>query len=332
MDARITALLAAASLCLGCTAVVKSRVGDPPDGSADAPGDVEPDFDPDSCGLWGQVFLESPDDINVDTEDPTLDGYGRMSAAVLSTDSSGDPVSAGTIIEDVDALNHAWYCVPRDVLAGVDSGFVDIIFIDTMSHWEAAQYNQFKSIVSDPLVPTLYLASVYDPGTDYTVYTDLYWDGTTNRFDIPLSVRTSRLAVEVTFEGFTTGSGRRARICAYAAGVRESGAFTFVAIGATSVDITDDDVSSGSYGPFYVNAAAEVGQQYKVLLYYIEGRELFDDSSPYFRCGSTLTRRSCDLQCGVLAGPEGTTIDGALSYTIGPITGTCDLDELSVCP
>jgi hypothetical protein len=185
----------------------------------------------------------------------------------------------------------------------------------------------------DPLIPALYISSVYDPDTDYSVYTDLYRDGTESRFDIPLTVRTSRLPVEVTFEGFSFASGRRARLCAYAVAVRESPTFNFAAVGAMSVDLADGEVADGTYGPLYVNIAVETGQQYKVFIYYVQDSHVFDEAdSAYFRCGGLTTRRSCDLQCGVLAGQEGTVIDETLSYTITPVDGICDKDELSVCP
>ena len=268
---KLTAIPAAACLCLGCTVVVKDRVGDRPDGSVDAVDDgagdaiddVVPDFDPEVCGLWGQVYLENVDDINVDTADPTLDGYGSLLATLLTTNDLGEPLTVDTLLEDIDALGRSWYCVPPEMLTGVDGGYLNIIFIDTMSHWEDAQYNQFKSIISDPLVPTLYLNSIYDPDTDYSVYTDMYWDGSESRFDIPLTVRTSRLPVEVNFEGFSFASGRRARICAEAFAVRESTTFNFVAVGAMSVDLADGEVADGTYGPFYVNIAAETGQTSK---------------------------------------------------------------------
>jgi len=341
MGCRITALVAAACIALGCSVVVKSKAGDRPDGSVDAvddvgedaAGDVPLDFDPDTCGLWGQIYLENIDDINIDTADPTLDGYGSMQAALLTTNDEGDPISVGTVLEDIDALNRTWYCVPQEMITGVESGFLNIIFIDTMSYWEEEQYNQFKSVIPDPLIPALYISSIYDPTTDYSVYTDLYWDGSTSRFDIPLTVRTSRLPLEVTFEGFSFASGRRARLCAYAVAVRESPTFNFAAVGAMSVDLADGEVADGTYGPIYVNIAVETGQQYKVFVYYVQDSHIFDAAdSAYFRCGGATTRRSCDLQCGVLTGQQGTVIGETFQYTITPIDGICDLDELSVCP
>jgi hypothetical protein len=326
MDTRPTALALAALLLCACTVLTERRAGDRPDGSADAP----PDFDPDTCGLWGQVYLESEENINIDTADPTLDGQGDVQAYLMTWDGEGGALTLSHMFDDVDALNRAYYCVPADILSDATEGFIFVWLVDTWSYVEESQANPYRSIISDPLVQTLYLLSLWYPGTDYSVYTDLYWDGTTDRFDIPLSVRTSRLEAEVEFDGFDGGASRNARLCAYAVGMREDPEFRFEAIGSSYLDLLDSQISTGNVLELPVNLAVKTGQQWKVFVHYIEGRDLYNGSE-YTSCGDYRINRSCDCKSGIMADPEGTILSETPRFVITPIAGRCDLDETSIC-
>lgn len=326
MATRTGALATAALLLLGCTVITHRKAGDRPDGAVD----VVPEFVPDTCGLWGQVFLENEDDINIDTADPTLDGQGDMQAYLMTWDGDGEPMNLRHMFDDVDALNRDFYCVPPEALEGATSGYIFVWLVDTWSYVGEDQANPYRSIISDPLVQTLYLLSYWYPGTDYTVYTDLYWDGTNSRFDIPLAVRTSRLEAEVEFEGFDSGRVRNARICSYAVGMREDATFRFEAIGSSYLNLEDADVVNGNVIDLPVNLAVKAGQQWKVFAHYIEGRDLFN-SSEWTSCGDYRINRSCDCKSGVMTDPEGTILGETPRFIIGPITGPCDLDETAIC-
>lgn len=342
---RTAALVVAVLLSVACTAVVSKKLGDRPDAASDASsdaemdlpdveGDPEPDFDTDACGLWGRVYIVDETQVNINTADPTMDGFGQMGMSVFSFDSEEAPISVNRAFDDIDALEGTFYCMPPEVLGEVTEGYVVALLYDTISHMEEDQYVQYQALQTDPLTLTLFLLSIRSPGIDYSTYTDMYWDGASgNRFDIPVTVRISKLPIEVSFDGFTYSTGRRARLCVYAVGVREDTTFNFEAIGASFRDLTDGDVQNGTtLDDLSVNIAAKPGQQYKVFVYYIQARDRFEDLSTYLMCGDSDTPRSCELGCGVMTDPVGTHISETLSYTIGPVTGTCDLDELSVCP
>jgi len=330
---RLLPALILAFLAPACSMISSRMAGDPPrDGASDTD---EPDFDPDTCGLWGRVYLTNQDSINIAAADPTLDGRGDMQISVLAVDGEGTPLRLEHMIDDMDALTQSFYCVPPSALAGVSEGFLTATLVDTWTFVEDWQYYQFRSIISDPIVSTLFLLSIWYPGSyPYDEETDLYWDsgtGSGNRFDIPLSLRTSRIEAEVNLSGFSTPTVRRARLCTYAVGMRDDERFNFAAIGASYYDLEESQIYNGSIIPVAVNVAAAVAQQYKIFVYYVEDRVDLA-GSPYVQCNEFSSPRSCDCMSGVLAGPEGTTVTTGHSLAIGPITGVCTLDELSFCP
>ena len=212
-----------------------------------------------------------------------------------------------------------------------------MLFLDTFSISEPEQYYQYRSIIGDPLVYTLFLLEMWRPGElDYPTLTDLYWDGTSRNFDIPLKIRTSRLEGEVEFSGgFTVTGGRDGRICSYVVAVREgTTGLNYVAIGASYKDVPDGQVVDGGVVDFVVNFAAEAGQEYKVFVFYVDNRSRFDvaeNISPYVRCGDFSYNRSCDCKRGVLTGPGGGVVPATPRFTVTPVTDLCDLNEASVC-
>jgi hypothetical protein len=331
-----------------CTLIASRVAGDPPrDASVDGAGDAAdgdaidepaPDFDPEACGLWGQVFLENEEEINLDTGDPQLDGRGIMAVRLMGFDPAGIPLIAETTISGVDARIRSYYCLSEDTIGPLVRGYLSVVLLDNTSSFEDPQYYQYRTLLADPLVNTLFLLENWYPGIyDYPSYTGLYWNATStgNHFDIPLSIRASRLELAVEFGGgFSSTTGRRARLCATAIAVREDLDFSFLAIGSGYVDLADSQVVDGGTVDMVVNMAPEIGQEYKVFVYYVEDRTIFDSmaGSQYSRCGtSDLHLRSCDCARGVMVGTEGETSTADRAFAIEPITGTCPLSETSFC-
>lgn len=293
--------------------------------------DDRPPFDPDGCGLWGKVYLEDEAGVNIVDGDPTLDGSGTGSLSLLSMDGPDTPVTHSFLIEDVDVLDQSFFCITDEDLAGVNEGFLFITFLDTFSYFEEEQYVQYRSIISDPVVPTLYYLSVWNPSTDYTTETDMWWSTSTgNRFDVPLRVRASRYEGSVDLQGFSHLPDRRARLCMYALGAREDMDLPFEVVGTTHVDPTALQVSGGATIDFSLNVAIRPEQVLKVFVYYVENRDAFD-AFEGATCGTSLSQRSCDMKCALLEGPEGTVITESDPFVLEPVTGTCDMDETTPC-
>jgi hypothetical protein len=307
---------------LACTLVAERRAGDEPPGVPFEPGD---------CGIWGRILLD--DRVPVDPGEVMLDGQGYMGLAVVHIENRDDLTVVEHVVDSMDVTTDPWYCVPREKMGAIDSGFVMPVFYESLSQYEPEQYYQYRSIVGDPLVSALYIATFYDPEAQYTDATYFHWkdeDGT--RFDMPLAVRTSRFEGTARFEGFASLAPRNARLCAYVYGMRDDPEFPIATIGTSGADLDDADIVDGSEIPFVVNITAEPGQPFKVFVHYVENRGLIDDSDLGWCGPQEVFPQSCDMACDTLDIPMGGTVTSAHTWTVRPPGHGCTKDPYDVCP
>ena len=339
---------------LSCTAIIKGTLDDFEDSGADADADamddgmadgedgggedVEPtdgselDFDPDQCGLWGQVTLEEPAKSSVNRAQPELDGAGTLYLGVLTRDYDDSFSIYDTGVDLAGGSGPYYYCIEHHMMEGIEDAFVSIMFDDIGAERDYSNNHVFRSLVNDPIIASLYYYYWTGVALDYRDYTDMYWEEYMgSRLDIPLDIRVSQYKAKIEFRGFPGEIIRRyARVCTIVIG--ESGDVTlpYYMVGGSIFNLNDDQVMDYSTVDIDINLALMPEQNFKVFVYYLQNRHSLPEG---YDCGDHDTPMSCTLKCGrAPAGSGGDTISEPVPFIITPIVGECDIDETTPCP
>lgn len=369
------ALLLLPGLFLSCSLIVKSKIKDNEvDGGSDTTADpeleaeeeistevediIEPDFDPDSCGVWGTVSIPNPEEVDLNSGNPSMDGDGVMLFAVYYPDMWYTiPYVNGKVYPNfptpfpfgIDEVNY--YCIPREFFSidDIQDAWIIPLMYDR-SYVEQIGTNDFldfQMLVPDPLT-LMIIATTYKPDSETERNkSPLYWvvHYPDTELNIDLIRRVSRITGTVQFTDFsiTPATQRSGRLCVTVLGEREPGSYLYSEykseiLGSNYYDLEDEQVEDGvTEDPpafsFSVNFAAGKNQRFMVHLKYAEGIEY---RSSFSACGGSSVDGSCDSHCYMMGGAVGIDYGGAGAFTIDTIEvsdpGECDINMDDICP
>ncbi len=354
--------------CLGlltlvsCTFIVRSQVEDlAGDGDSDAESDAAgegtdaddaveipgPDFDTDTCGAWGRVYVGKHDRVDIDPEglSDEMDGIGVLQLAVFFpkqylqwwyVDAAAFPSGRPPI--DFSVHEPFYYCIPPDFFTDpehiIGDGWVTAIMYDIPT-WEIDDSNNFlayRSMIPDPVSMIISLQTAYPEQELFRSDSPLYWDGTMGqRIDVELARRVSRFTGSIQFTDFphSTYGSRNGRVCVGVYGQRDEEAYLadrypYEYLGSTWYDLENDDIEGPEATPFnfYVDFSGAKGQTYLVQVRYVEKRG-FEDSYP---CSlEEIEKGSCDSRCFRMGDRVGIETGREL-FSIDPINGAGTAD------
>jgi hypothetical protein len=320
------------------------------DAVEDAPADVGPDFDPDTCGVWGTVSIPDHAAVGINGSDDRRDGNGPMQIMVLYPDTFiVDFLNLKTFPEyaylDFTLDGPNYYCIPEAFFtdSGIEDAWIMPFVLDgpTSEPDEPNDFLTFQGIIPDPLTIMIAASTYKDADAVDRNKSRLYWTDAApdNSLAIDLSRRASKFNGKIQFSGFLASPlPRNARVCITVFGERDpswerAGEFPTELLGYNFIDLEDTDVEELGSLDFSVDFAASPGQAFKVHLKYIENRSR---SSFFAQCGDTEILASCDSQCYSLGDTVGVPFAAGADFAIDMLGGvtdpSCEVDMANVCP